>query len=291
MQFRVKICYKFLVKAREAIKPKQVRHELLGEQSLALLKELHLLTREGALNADARRKLKQVNHLVNLIGPALNDIFERFENPITLDVGAGKAYLGFILYELYFRPREKGQIISIESRNELVSKAREMATRLGFLRMEFIDSNIENYSAVQSGGRVNLVTALHACDTATDDALILGVKSQADYLAVVPCCQAEVAELLRHEKVSDVQSLWHHGIHRREFGSHLTNVLRVLALEAAGYQVTVTELVGWEHSLKNEFILAKRVQNENRMAKNKLQDVLKEFNVRPKIVRELFAEL
>jgi len=279
-------------KSRETIKPKQVHRELLDEQTPELLKELHLLTRDGGLNADARRKLKQVNHLVNLLNPALEDIFNRFESPLAVDVGAGKAYLGFILYQLYFSPKQKGQIISIESRDELVQKARDMAQRLNFSKMEFINSTIESYSLnLVAPIRINLVTALHACDIASDEALILGVRAKVDYIAVVPCCQAEVAELLRKEKTSSVESLWHHGIHRREFGSHLTNVIRVLALEALGYQVTVTELVGWEHSLKNEFILAKRVQNENGMAKNKLKAVLSEFKIKPKIIRDLFADL
>jgi protein-L-isoaspartate O-methyltransferase len=280
------------MKSRLTVKPNQVHQELLDEQSPELLKELHLLTRDGALNADARRKLKQVNHLVNLMARALDDIFFRFENPVAIDVGAGKAYLGFILYQLYFSSRQKGQIISIETRKELVQSAQEMASRLKFEKMQFVHSTIGDFSpTLGPSQRINLVTALHACDTVTDDALILGVKSKADYLVVVPCCQAEVAELLKKEKASEVSSLWNHGIHRREFGSHLTNVIRVLALESLGYQVTVTELVGWEHSLKNELILAKRVQNENTMAKEKLQKLLADFEMRPKIIRDLFADL
>lgn len=278
-------------KSRVQLKAHQVSRELLDEQSPELLKELHLLTADGALNADARRKLKQVNHLVNLIKPALDEIFSRFAEPKVIDVGAGKAYFGFILYQLYFKNRENGEILSIENRSDLVSRAQSMAARLDFNRMKFVDSTISNFIKNPSGERLHLVTALHACDTATDEAIILGVKSKADYLALVPCCQAEVAELLKKEKKSSIQSLWDQGIHRREFGSHLTNVIRTLALESLGYQVTVTELVGWEHSLKNEFILAKRIQNENKMALEKLRNLLKELSLRPMIMRELLPEL
>ncbi len=276
------------MKSRQNVKANEVHRELLNEQSPALLQELHLLTNTGALNADARRKLKQVNHLVNLISPALDDIFQRFGDPLTIDVGAGKAYLGFILYQLYFHSRSKGKIISIESRADLVGRALEMAQRLKFNRMEFVGSTIKVFPAPE---RVNLVTALHACDTATDEALQLGVRANADYLAVVPCCQAEVADLLKKEKESPIQSLWSQGIHRREFGSHLTNVIRALTLESLGYQVTVTELVGWEHSLKNEFILAKKIQKENKSSLGRLKILLKEINVKPMIVRELLPEL
>jgi protein-L-isoaspartate O-methyltransferase len=274
------------VKSRINVKPSDVKRELLDEQAPKLLQELHLLTRDGALNADARRKLKQVNHLVNLISPALNDVLERFEEPILIDVGAGKAYLGFILYQLYLQ--NKGSVISVENREELVKKGESMAERMDFRRMKFIHSSIASFQAPE---RVHLVTALHACDTATDEALILAIKSKADHIAVVPCCQAEVAELLRKEKNSSLQMLWENGIHRREFGSHFTNVIRALVLETFGYQVTVTELVGWEHSLKNELILGKKVQNINSSAKDKLASLLEKINVKPLLVRQLLPEL
>jgi hypothetical protein len=273
------------MKSRQTVRGERVEKELLGEQSKGLLQELHLLTREGHLNADARRKLKQVNHLYNLIHPALQDLAGRYEDFTLVDVGAGKAYLGFILYELFFGPTGKGQVISVESRSELVNKGREMARRLGFERMRFLEGEMEKAELPE---RIHCLTALHACDTATDDALFAGVKTQADYIAVVPCCQAEAAQLLKTREEPAWSELWNHGIHRREFGSHLTNVLRALSLESLGYQVTVTELVGWEHSLKNEFILAKRVHRENKAARARLEDLLKKVGIRPKIIRLLF---
>ena len=184
---------------------------------------------------------------MNLLSPALTDIQERFEKPLVIDVGAGKAYLGFILYELYFKTKSEGRILSIESRRDLMERAQAMAKRLDFGRMDFVNDEVRNF---KGSDRVHLLTALHACDTATDEALILGVRSQADHIAVVPCCQAEAARLLQGEKKYPMGVLWEHGIHRREFGSHFTNVVRALTLEALGYSVTVTELVGWSTRLK-----------------------------------------
>jgi hypothetical protein len=140
--------------------------------------------------------------------------------------------------------------------------------------------------------RVHLVTALHACDTATDDALLLAIRANADHVAVVPCCQAEVArQLERAEGVAPpLAALFEHAWHRREFGSHLTNVARALALEAKGYRVTVTELAGWEHSLKNELILAKKVRGASREANDKLEALLAATGARPKLVRGLAGE-
>jgi len=264
-----------------------VRRELLPDQSAALLRELHLLTREGHLNADALRKLKQVNHLAELLRPALEDVFARFGNPVVVDAGSGNAYLGFILYELFFKGTDKGELWSVESRDELTQRARERAARLGYSRMRFVTATLDSAEYPE---RVHLLTALHACDTATDDALVAAVRRNADHVAVVPCCQAEVAAQLKDRRTQASEALtplFEHPWHRREFGSHLTNVLRALALEASGYQVVVTELTGWEHSLKNELILGKKVRAENRDARERLTRLLADTAVAPKMARAL----
>jgi hypothetical protein len=271
---------------RRQVKGEAVRRELLPGESKALLQELHLLTRAGDLNADALRKLKQVNHLAGLLAPALDDVLSRFGDPVIVDCGAGKSTLGFILYELFLKGTDKGRLLSLESRPELARAAEERARRLGFARMRFQGAPIED---AELPSRVHLVTALHACDTATDDAIALAVRRDADHVAVVPCCQAEVARLLEQGGGADpaLAALWERPWHRREFGSHLTNVVRALALEARGYRVSVTELTGWEHSLKNELILARKVRARSAEAEEKLARLLALAGVRPKLVRLL----
>jgi hypothetical protein len=277
-------------KARRGVRSENVRRELLPNQSTALLRELHLLTRDGHLNADALRKLKQVNHLVGLLTPALDDVFARQPAPCVVDVGSGSGYLGFVLYELFFKGSDKGTLLNVESRPELVQKAQERAGRLGFDRLRFEGATID---AAAYPERIHLLTALHACDTATDDALAAAIRHRADWVAVVPCCQAEVASQLKESRRTAspaIAELFAHPWHRREFGSHLTNVLRALVLESFGYQVTVTELAGWEHSLKNELILGRRVHADNRAARQRLERLLQETGVRPKLVRTLLGE-
>lgn len=271
---------------RRQVKGSLVARELAPGQSTELLKELHLLTRAGDLNADSLRKLKQVNHLVRLLAPALEDVMSRFGNPVLVDCGAGKSYLGFILYELFVGPAGKGTIISIEARPELTKASEERARRLGYERMHFVTGSLE---AAEVPERVHLVTALHACDTATDDALALAIRHGADHVAIVPCCQAEVAEQLTRARAvrPELAALFSHPWHRREFGSHLTNVVRALALEGQGYRVTVTELAGWEHSLKNELVLGQRVRAQNAEAIAKLRGLLSTYDVRPKVARLL----
>ena len=178
---------------RRQVKGDAVRRELLPGTSTALLKELHLLTRAGDLNADSLRKLKQVNHLAGLLAPALDDVLLRFGDPVVVDCGAGKSALGFVLYELFLGPAGKGALLALEQRADLARAGAERAARLGFDRLRFVEGPIDAASVPE---RVHVVTALHACDTATDDALLLAVRRNADHVAVVPCCQAEVARQL-----------------------------------------------------------------------------------------------
>ena len=257
-------------------------------QSLELLKELHILTREGKLNQDSRRKLKQVYHLYRFIEELLQEL-EPGPNDgagVTLaDHGAGKSYLGFIVYDLYFRQRTAGQVYGIETRAELVQKSRELALHLGFERMGFLNLSVaESMQSRDLPQRIDVVTALHACDTATDDAIAFGLQKQARAMVLVPCCQAEVARALNVGKAlslsrTPLAELWRHPLHTRELGSQITNVLRCLYLEAMGYQVTVTELVGWEHSLKNELILARYTGQRKRAAAQRLRAILEQFGL------------
>ncbi len=239
--------------------------ELRPGQSLELLKELHILTRDGRINQDSRRKLKQVYHLYQFIEPLLQEVAAANPNLTLVDHGAGKSYLGFILYDLFFKSLGgEARIYGIETREELVSRSIELAGRLNFPGMEFLCLAVaEACVSDRLPPRVDVVTALHACDTATDDAIRFALEKQAGIIVLVPCCQAEVAAALRRGKAQALAKgalaeLWRHPIHTREFGSHVTNVLRSLQLEAHGYQVNVTELVGWEHSMKNELIIARR---------------------------------
>jgi hypothetical protein len=256
--------------------------------SLDLLHELHLLTRDGQLNADARRKLKQIRHLVGLLRPALDDALARHGAPAIVDCGAGKSALGALLYELVLGPAGRGTLHAVESRPELVAGAAARAARHGHERFHFVGGLIG-----EAGGelpeRLHVVTALHACDTATDDALALAIARGADHAAVVPCCQAEVARQLAESKDRDPadEALVRHALHRRELGSHLTNVVRTLCLAAHGYKVTVTEVVGWEHTPKNELILGDRVHRYHAESRETLGRLLERWRIEPALVRLL----
>ena len=273
--------------------------DLRPGQSIELLKALHILTREGKINQDSRRKLKQVKHLFQFIEkPLMEMLTQRLAQgntaPITLaDHGAGKSYLGFMIHDLFFKPqqlvhgRSVGQVIGIETRPELVAASQQLAKQLGFAEgMQFVNASVSQAATDESlPEQIDMVTALHACDTATDDAIAFGLAKHAKHMVLVPCCQAELARSLNHNKALNLQrtplaELWRHPLHTREMGSQLTNVLRCLYLESQGYKVTVTELVGWEHSMKNELILAEFTGQPKRTSAMRLQSLREEFGLK-----------
>lgn len=268
----------------------QEKHEVRPGQSIELLKELHILTRDGKMNQDSRRKLKQVYHLYQFIEPLMQQVLDAKSAVSLVDHGAGKSYLGFILYDLFFKPllndsaadsvARSSKIYGIETRDELVARSRELAERLQFPGMEFLNLSVaESTTSRALPEQIDIVTALHACNTATDDAIEFALKKKSRFMVLVPCCQAEVAAELRKSKGDAVRNnplseLWRHPIHTREFGSQITNVLRCLQLESHGYQVRVTELVGWEHSMKNELIVAEYKGGKSNKAAQRLAEIL-----------------
>jgi hypothetical protein len=258
--------------------------EMRDGQSIALLKELHILTREGKINQDSRRKLKQVYHLYGFIEPLLKDLQESGADLNLVDHGAGKSYLGFIVYDLFYKTLPNGHVYGVETRDELVKKSNELKNKLGFKNMSFLNTSVTaSIQSQQLPENIDIVTALHACDTATDEAIDFALNKKAKHIFLVPCCQAEVAKTLKQNKAKQLSSplteIWRHPIHTREFGSHITNVLRCLRLEACGYKVTVTELVGLEHSMKNELIVATKVDGSRKRAEDRLQWILQELGL------------
>jgi hypothetical protein len=255
-------------------------YEVHPEQSVELLKELHILTRDGKMNQDSRRKIKQVTHLFQFIEPLLNEVLQNKPALNLVDHGAGKSYLGFILYDLFFKQRSvDSHVVGIETRDELVQKSRALAKQLGFAGMSFLNLSVaDSITSEDIPADVDVVTALHACNTATDDAIRFALSKRSRHIVLVPCCQAEVAAVLRKNKAkmlaNPLAEIWRHPIHTREFGSHITNVLRCLQLEAHGYQVSVTELVGWEHSMKNELIIASYKDLPRNKAGERLNELL-----------------
>lgn len=261
------------------------KNHIKPERSIELLKELHILTVNWGLNQDSNRKLKQIHHLCNFLKPIIDELSIDNQNINIVDQWCGKSYLWFWLYDLYIRHLSGGQwyIYGVDNRKDLVTNSIKLAEKLWFDNMRFIfdtvDWSITNDLIPE---HVDIVTALHACDTATDDTIRFALAKKAKYIVLVPCCQAEVCSLLTDTKGKSLENnplseIRRHPIHTRALGSHITNVMRCLWLESQWYQVTVTELVWREHSMKNELIIAKYQNIKNNRSAKRLENMLQEF--------------
>jgi SAM-dependent methyltransferase len=247
---------------------------ILPTEAPRLLRALGILNADASMSADSTRKLSQVNHLVTLLLPALEDLAKRHATVRILDAGCGNSYLTLALAWLFAAKWKKpALIIGIDSRNDVVATSTKRAAELGYAEtLKFETASISaDYAGdaftrlfgVEAPARPHLVAALHACDTATDDAMQMAVNSQADVIAVAPCCQAELAR--KWKDLGDADGKTHPFAPvfktpnlRRETAAQLTDAMRLLVLRGCGYEVTATEFVPSAHTPKNRLLLALR---------------------------------
>jgi hypothetical protein len=251
------------------------KYPILPAEGADLLRALGLLNADASMSADAVRKYTQINHMVLLFEPFFVDLAERFSPVRVLDAGCGSSFLTFLLAWCFEkRWKKKALILGVDSNAALVEKSRRTAESLGldeFLKFETADLREFRWEDsfprifAQELKRPNAVIALHACDTATDTALALGILQKADFLGVAPCCQGELAR--KWAKISSENfegpfaPVFANPNLRRDIAAHITDMLRVLLIRGAGYEVTTTEFVPSQHSPKNRLITAVRRGN------------------------------
>lgn len=253
--------------------------ELLRGKDLALtprtgaplLRAVGLLHRDGSMPPRQRSKYFQLNHMIRLLEPSLNELIATGEPLRVVDIGCGLSYLTMALawhFEHVFQ--HPAEIIGIDRRTDVVDRSQSTAERLGLdnrLRFEAMPADqVAATDWLGEGDSVDAVVALHACDTATDDAIALGLAWDAKLIAVAPCCQAELAarwaDKPAHERSAFVP-VWQTPHLRRELGATITDAFRDLLLQAAGYQTWTVEFVGSEHTPKNTLIRGMRRQPWN----------------------------
>jgi len=268
------------------------RYPLVPGGAPLLLRELGLLNADATMSADAVRKFGQINHMLLLLETQLTDLAARHKTVRILDAGCGSSFLTFLLAWWFERRHAespdaaKACILGIDANAKLIDKSARIAKTLGFeSSLKFVASALDaidwpsqavaafgtEESAAKDGGvaRPNMVVALHACDTATDDALALAVKERADFVAVAPCCQAELAgqwkAFSQVPPAGDLQAagramapVYAAPQLRREIAADMTDMLRMLLLRSCGYEVTATEFTSSSHTPKNRLITAVR---------------------------------
>lgn len=237
-----------------------------ADRAAPLLREIGILTAEGKIRNDMIRKYNQIDHYVELVAP----MFEQDDSDeiLLLDCACGKSYLSFVMnYYLRDVLRRRCRIIGIDINPHVVEESRKMASRLGYHNMRFIEADLRTY---QPPKQVTAVISLHACDIATDLALVTAIRANAKYIACVPCCHKE---LLDQYQIPGLEPLTKFGVFKARFNDVLTDSMRALKLEAEGYKVSVVEYISPLDTPKNLLIRATRTGRDNPKARAEYEAV------------------
>ncbi len=230
-----------------------------------VLDALGLLTKQGALSADARRKFQQIRHALGLLLPLLPEQPER--ELVLVDANCGRSWMGLLLLHALERTGRRAKLLGFDRDAVAIGRCREFAKRADLQGAEFLTSKAADMALPKA---VDLVMSLHGCDTATDEAMLAAAKAEARVIALVPCCHRELKPLLGpgHALMSD-------GILREDYAAVLTDALRAEWLRSRGWRTEVIEFVPLEHTARNRLIRARWTGRPEAAARERIAVALK----------------
>ena len=214
--------------------------------------QLGLTTREGKITADMQHKFKQIYKYAEIVESLIKPM--KFEGTIHIaDMGAGKGYLTFALYELLTQKLNLDvDIKGVEIRPDLVLKINEIIKSSNLMGMEFVESSIEAYHPE----KLDVLIALHACNTATDDAIASGIKAGAELIVCAPCCHKQIRQEM--ERSGKMDAITRSGIFLERQAVMITDTIRALIMEYFGYKTQVMEFIEMEHTPKNVLLVGRK---------------------------------
>jgi SAM-dependent methyltransferase len=227
-------------------------HVLSEHEPVPFLVEIGVMTPAGKVKASKQAKFRQINRFLEMVNDVISHLPPSGELRV-VDFGSGKSYLTFALHHLITHVhRRTVHILGLDRQAHVIADCQRIAKKLGCAGLEFRVGEIGNEPLE---GTVDLAVSLHACDTATDDALARAVAWRAAVILAVPCCQHELARKIHMLQLAAVH---HQGILHAQFASLATDALRAQALEACGYKTQVLEFIELEHTSKNLLLRAVR---------------------------------
>ena len=269
---------------------------LPAEQADAFLQEVGIMTSDGKVRAEQQRKFRQINEFLKLIGQTIEqtggvEAIRRPGSPLTIvDCGCGNAYLTFAAYHYFSEVlRVPTLLTGVDVNGELLARHAEKIQRLGWTGLTFQTSAIIDFSPPTPP---DIVLALHACDTATDEALAQAIRWQSASIFCAPCCHHHLQQQLSGRKVAaPLQPLLRYGVLSERLGDILTDTFRALILRLMGYQTEVVEFVGTEHTAKNLLIRAvKRGEPGDKVVLKEYRALREQWQVTPYLEELLGAE-
>ena len=248
----------------------RTKKRLISTSEKPYLTELKITDENGKVLVNAQDKYKQINHYIEILSSLLKEI-PSSETVTVVDMGSGKGYLTFALYDYLTNVLKiDNEVIGVEFRQELVDLCNKIAANTGFTKLGFQQGTIENFDSAGT----NVLIALHACDTATDDAISKGISANADLIVVAPCCHKQIRRQLEAHKTSnDLDFLTKYGIFLERQAEMVTDGIRALILEYFGYKTKVFEFISDAHTPKNVMIVGIRNPKSTMKDKHILQKI------------------
>lgn len=249
------------------------------EESEEFLIHLGISSTNGKVYQKSEKKYKQVNHYIDSLFPILTTLKNDKENYI-LDMGSGKGYLTFALYKVLNDQLKKNtRIVGVELRDNLVKLCNEVAEKSNFRQLTFEKGTIQNYKITR---QPDALIALHACDTATDEAIYQGIKNKAQFIVVAPCCHKQIRKEMSTNSWNNHPML-QFGVFMERYAEMITDTIRTMLLQIHGYKTKVIQFVSDHHTPKNVMIIAEK--SNHPINKSALQDHLENIKVENKIGR------
>ncbi len=258
-------------------------HYIKVGQADELLKEIGILGSNGKIKNDMIRKYNQIDHFVELIDDLIKTILDEHGTITVLDCGCGKSYLTFVL-NYYIREvlRKPCYFIGLDYSKTVIEASKKIAENLSYHNMEFKVTDIRNYRTQRD---IHLVISLHACNTATDEAIALGVNNGVKAMVMVPCCQQEILSQYSYPPFADILK---HGILKARMADVLTDGIRALLLESLGYKVSIVEYISPVETPKNLMIRALKTQTQNSALIEEYTSIKKALNISPTLEKMIF---
>jgi SAM-dependent methyltransferase len=236
------------------------KKRIIVPQGKSYLHELKLTDQDGHVFKNAQDKFKQINQYIQILGSLIADVdATKIRNVV--DMGSGKGYLTFALYDYLHEVLKLDAVVTgVEFRQDLVSLCNTIAGNAKFDKLKFVEGTIEAYPV----NDINLLIALHACDTATDDAIYKGIKANADLIVVAPCCHKQIRREMEASKVkNEISFLTKYGIFLERQAEMVTDGIRALVLEQYGYKTKVFEFISDAHTPKNVLVVGIKVKSQH----------------------------
>ena len=267
----------------ETIAPATLSHDrekirLVQPKGKTYLHDLKITDEKGEVYKNAQDKFRQINKYIEILSPLVKN-FPEDQKLNIVDMGSGKGYLTFALYDYLLEAGRQSDVSGIEYREDMVNLCNNIADKSGFDGLKFIKSSIEEFASEN----IDVLIALHACDTATDDAIYKGIKAGAGVIVVAPCCHKQIRrEIEKNKPGNDLDFATRHGIFMERHAEMITDGLRAMILEYCGYATKVFEFISDAHTAKNVMIVATKksdAQVDKTAIKKKISDAKTYFGI------------